>query len=66
MMKIGDVVELKSGGCYMVIDSIDCHQKDGISWNEIYCVWHTDGFSPERSGYDERCLKKVVAESEGE
>ncbi len=58
--KIGDVVELKSGGPKMTIVQIKQQYEDGkaIDGFNCYCKWFVDD-KPESHQYDQLALKLV-------
>jgi len=54
-LKIGDVVELKSGGPTMTVSNID---KNG----QIYCQWFAGEYDKDREGYFPFGSLKLVVE----
>jgi len=59
-MKVGDVVQLKSGGCNMtVLDVLPRYDYyTGDQFLEVTCVWHDDSYNPCRSDFDSKILKR--------
>ena len=57
--KAGDIVELKSGGPTMTIESIDVEHMGGTTQG-VYCSWFDEKNKPQRKWFPLTSLEKAL------
>lgn len=55
MIKAGDLVQLKTGGCLMTVERTD----DGATYNYVYCIWFDDVGELRKNTFHKNSLRKL-------